>query len=45
MGAYYNNIPVGSFGIASSFSLYFSHHITCMRGGITVTKNKSYQKQ
>ncbi len=41
MGAYYNNIPVGSFGIASSFSLYFSHHITCMEGGITVTKNKN----
>lgn len=41
MGAFYNNNPVGSFGLASSFSFYFSHHITCMEGGITVSKKKS----
>ena len=41
MGAYYNNNSVGSFGLASSFSFYFSHHITCMEGGITVSKKKS----
>ena len=40
MGAYYNKSPVGSFGLMSSFSFYFSHHITCMEGGITVTKDK-----
>ncbi|MDC3090790.1 aminotransferase class I/II-fold pyridoxal phosphate-dependent enzyme [Rickettsiales bacterium] len=41
MGAYFNKSPVGSFGLMSSFSFYFSHHITCMEGGITVTKDKS----
>jgi CDP-4-dehydro-6-deoxyglucose reductase, E1 len=39
MGATYNNIPVGNFGLLSSFSLYYSHHITSMEGGICVTKN------
>ena len=39
MGAYYKNKPVGSFGLLSSFSFYFSHHITCMEGGITLTKS------
>ena len=37
MGAKYNNKFLGSFGLASSFSFYFSHHITCLEGGITVT--------
>lgn len=39
MGAYYKDKPVGGFGLLSSFSFYFSHHITCMEGGITLTKN------
>lgn len=39
MGSFYKGKAVGSFGIASSFSFYFSHHITCMEGGITVTKD------
>ena len=39
MGAKYNNKFLGSFGLASSFSFYFSHHITCLEGGITVTND------
>ena len=39
MGAYYKDKPVGSFGLLSSFSFYFSHHITCMEGGITLSKS------
>tara|TARA_B100000282_G_scaffold287208_1_gene254512 strand:- start:268 stop:1530 length:1263 start_codon:yes stop_codon:yes gene_type:complete len=39
MGAKYNNKFVGGFGLASSFSFYFSHHITCLEGGITVTND------
>ncbi len=37
MGAKFNNKFLGGFGLASSFSFYFSHHITCLEGGITVT--------
>lgn len=37
MGALYDGKPVGSFGVMSSFSFYYSHHITCLEGGITVT--------
>ena len=39
MGAKYNNKFVGGFGLASSFSFYFSHHITCLEGGVTVTND------
>ena len=39
MGAKYNNKFLGGFGLASSFSFYFSHHITCLEGGITVTND------
>lgn len=34
LGAKYNNRPVGSFGVAASFSFFFSHHITTMEGGM-----------
>ena len=32
-------IFLGGFGLASSFSFYFSHHITCLEGGVTVTND------
>ena len=41
MGAKYKNKKVGNFGILSSFSLYFSHHITSLEGGICCTNNKN----
>jgi CDP-6-deoxy-D-xylo-4-hexulose-3-dehydrase len=37
LGATYGERPVGSFGRAGTFSFYFSHHITTMEGGMTVT--------
>jgi len=38
LGAYYKQKHVGNFGIAASFSHYFSHHICTIEGG-TVTTN------
>lgn len=37
MGAYYDNKAVGTFGRVGSLSFYFSHHITTLEGGISVT--------
>lgn len=37
MGAFYKDKAVGSFGRVGTFSFYFSHHITTLEGGITVT--------
>ena len=39
LGAKYNQIPVGKFGRVGTFSFYFSHHITMLEGGITVTED------
>lgn len=41
LGASDQDRPVGSFGIASSFSFYYSHHITTGgEGGIAVTRDR-----
>lgn len=37
LGASYGGIPVGKFGKVGTFSFYFSHHMTTLEGGITVT--------
>ncbi len=37
LGAYYYGTPVGRFGRASTFSFYFSHHMTTLEGGMCVT--------
>ncbi len=34
LGAEYDGKPVGSFGMAGTFSFFFSHHITTMEGGM-----------
>lgn len=34
LGSTYNGRMVGTFGLASSFSFFFSHHITTMEGGM-----------
>jgi CDP-6-deoxy-D-xylo-4-hexulose-3-dehydrase len=34
LGAKFNGQAVGTFGLASSFSFFFSHHITTMEGGM-----------
>ena len=41
MGAMYDDKSVGSFGDVSTFSFYFSHHITSLEGGITVTNSSA----
>ncbi len=37
LGAYYDGKPVGKFGRVATFSFYYSHHMTTLEGGITVT--------
>lgn len=39
MGAQYDGKSVGTFGDVGNFSFFFSHHISTMEGGITVTNN------
>jgi CDP-6-deoxy-D-xylo-4-hexulose-3-dehydrase len=39
MGAEFKGKKVGSFGRVGTFSLYFSHHITALEGGICVTSD------
>ncbi len=40
MGATYNNKQAGTFGLMGTFSMFFSHHISTMEGGIIVTDNE-----
>ena len=39
-GAKFKNIKVGNFGLASSFSFYWGHHLTTIEGGMICTNNK-----
>lgn len=39
MGACYKDQPVGSLGHIGNFSFFFSHHISTMEGGISVTND------
>ena len=40
LGARYKKKLAGTFGIMSSFSFFFSHHISTMEGGMILTDNK-----
>tara|TARA_B100000900_G_C20600814_1_gene725520 strand:+ start:2057 stop:3217 length:1161 start_codon:yes stop_codon:yes gene_type:complete len=40
LGAEYKGKQAGTFGILSSFSSYFSHHISTMEGGLVTTDNE-----
>ena len=42
LGSTYKNKSLGTFGDFSSFSFYYSHHITSGEGGMICTKNKKY---
>ena len=42
LGSTYKNKPLGTFGDFSSFSFYYSHHVTSGEGGMVCTKNKKY---
>jgi CDP-6-deoxy-D-xylo-4-hexulose-3-dehydrase len=39
LGAKWNGVNVGNFGVGASFSFFFSHHITTMEGGMIVCKD------
>ena len=39
MGSFYDGKSVGSFGDVGNFSFFFSHHISTLEGGISVTNN------
>lgn len=41
LGATFKGKAVGTFGIASSFSFFFSHHITTMEGGMILCQDQS----
>ncbi len=38
-GSKFRNKSVGSFGIAGTYSFYFSHHICTIEGGMTVAED------
>jgi len=40
LGAKYNSKYTGTFGIAGSFSFFYSHHICTMEGGMVATDDK-----
>ena len=40
LGSYWNNKPLGSFGLMSSHSFYPAHHITTGEGGMVSTDSK-----
>ena len=42
LGSTFKNKPLGTFGELSSFSFYYSHHITSGEGGMVCTKNSKY---
>jgi len=41
LGAAYRGKTVGSYGLSSSFSFFFSHHITTMEGGMIVCNDQA----
>ena len=40
MGATYNNMQSGTFGIMGTFSTFFSHHMATMEGGVVTTNDE-----
>lgn len=40
MGAKFEGKYTGTFGIMGTFSLFFSHHISTMEGGVVITENE-----
>jgi CDP-4-dehydro-6-deoxyglucose reductase, E1 len=39
-GATFNGINIGNFGVASTFSFYWGHHLTTVEGGMVCTDNE-----
>ena len=42
MGATYAGLRTGNFGLMSSHSTFFSHHMQTMEGGVVTTDNENY---
>lgn len=40
----YNSKYLGTFGLASSFSFYYGHHISTVEGGMACTNDKNFSK-
>jgi CDP-6-deoxy-D-xylo-4-hexulose-3-dehydrase len=45
LGATYHDCPVGSFGLAASWSFFFSHQMTTMEGGMITTADAKLADQ
>lgn len=45
MGASWDGRKVGNFGIGAAYSFFFSHHITCMEGGMVVAPDVEKAEQ
>jgi CDP-6-deoxy-D-xylo-4-hexulose-3-dehydrase len=45
LGAEWNGTKVGNFGIAGSYSFFFSHHMTTMEGGMIACANHEITEQ
>ena len=45
LGSKFDNQFAGTFGHASSFSFFFSHHLVTMEGGMILTKDKEFAKK
>jgi CDP-6-deoxy-D-xylo-4-hexulose-3-dehydrase len=45
MGATWGGTKVGNFGIGAAYSFFFSHHITCMEGGMVAVNNLDHAEQ
>jgi CDP-6-deoxy-D-xylo-4-hexulose-3-dehydrase len=37
IGSFYDDIKTGSFGLMSSFSFFYGHHMSCIEGGMVCT--------
>ncbi len=40
VGSTYNGVKTGNFGLMSSFSMYFGHHLSTIEGGMVCTNDK-----
>lgn len=45
MGSTWDGIKVGNFGLGGTYSFFFSHHITCMEGGMIVVNDLEHAEQ
>ena len=44
IGSEYKNKKLGTFGLASSFSFYYGHHISTIEGGMACTNDKKLSR-